>query len=162
MEPYNPDKQDYFRDVIDDLKALSCCRHRLDKENGCKACPFTEDKPDTYKCRSYERVMDSIKEIMALFSGEQADHFVTVIDECSCCSECCYSDCPYIEESVEGDAEVFFQHVYDFLKDQGLYNEDGTVSEKGTRLRVSDTLALLMTTGLTKDSWTEERGGLLI
>ncbi len=161
MKECNFNKPDYSRDVIDDLKALSCCRQGHGIADGCSACPFVKDKPDRYKCNPYNRLVDSIKEIMAQFSEEQADHFVRVINKCSLCEEYCDTDCPYFNESIEERAEVFFQHVYDFLKAQGLYNTDGTVSEKGAQIRVSDTLALLMTTGLTKDSWTEERGGLL-
>ncbi len=158
----NSKRPDYSRDVTEDLVALSFCRLVHDDFTGCRACPFKDDKPIRYKCNQFDRLADSIREIMLQLSGEQADHYAYVVDQCSHCDEeYCVSECPCFDESISKRPEVFFQRVYEFLKDQGIYNEDGTVSEKGKRIRVSDTLALLKTTGLTRDSWTEERGGLL-
>lgn len=68
------------------------------------------------------------------------------------CGDFPCNPCEYYEESVEVHVEALFRHIYDYFRDLGLYNEDGSVSEKGSGIRVSDTLALLMSTGLTKDS----------
>ena len=157
------DKMPYYsRDVIDDLKAISCCRQEYGADNGCNVCPFRKDKPEGRKCNSYIRLVDSIEVILEQFPEKQAEHLLSIIRECSLCEEYDCLGCQYYDESIENHEDVFYQHVYDFFKEQGLYNEDGTVSDKGARIRVSDTLALLMATGLTKESWKEERGGIII
>ncbi len=162
MDDSRKQEMDYSRDVIDDLVALSYCRHGKRQNAGCNACPFGKSRIYGYECDMSGQLVDSIQGILLQFSGDKARHFLSVIDKCTFCEECCCDECPYSEESIERHREIFYQHVYDFMKEEGLYNEDGSVSGKGAGIRVSDTLALLKTTGLTKDSWMEERGGLLL
>ncbi len=158
---HHVDPSDYSRDVVDDLKALACCCRREDPAVSCRICPFVKDKPDRYPCNPFDRLVDSIKGILLQIPGKKAEHFLTVIEKCSFCATGHCETCPYGDESLEGNEMVFMQHVHAFLKEQGLYNEDGSVSKKGLQIRVSDTLALLKTTKLTKDDWPNNRGGLL-
>ncbi len=160
MNDFNYPDPDYFRDVIDELKAISCCWRYKDPAAGCVVCPFKKDKPVECECNPYGRLVDTIKEIMLQLKGDKAEHFLSVINACSLCEHYC-CDCQYVNESIEIHAAVLLKHVYEFLTEEGLYDEDGSVSEKGEGLRVSDTLALLKTTGLTKESWPKNRGGLL-
>ena len=154
----NSTEQDYSRDVINDLKAISCCRHSQDPAEGCTACPL---KRDSGRDCTWD-LDDSIESILSLYSEEQAEHLLSAKHKCGFCDGVdCDETCPCYEESPERHPETFYRLVFEFLKSKGLYNADDSVSEKGTRIRVSDTLALLKATGLTEDSWPKDRGGLL-
>lgn len=161
MNESNSEKKNCSRDVIDDLKALSCCWRQNDTIAGCNACPFLKFKPGEYACNPYYRLVDSLMEILKQLSGDKAKHFLAVFSKCYNCEEYYCDPCLFFDESVEVHAEVLFHHIYDFFRDIGLYNEDGSVSEKGSGIRVSDALALLMATGQTKDSRKKKRDSLL-
>lgn len=73
---------DYSRDVIDDLRALSCCWRWRDPVAGCNVCPFLKNKPDGYSCNPYDRLVDSLMEILKQFSDDKAAHFLAVFSKC--------------------------------------------------------------------------------
>lgn len=162
MNDYTPKEPNYSRDVIDDLKALSCCRYSKEPITRCNICPFQKNKPDKYPCNPYNRLVDSITGILQQLPGEESSYLLNVIDKCSRCSDGFCEDCPYCEDSLEIHEEVFYQHVYNVLRIQGLYCQDGTISDKGRQILISDTLALLKATKMTAEDWSaEKRDGLL-
>lgn len=162
MNDYTPNKPNYSRDVIDDLNAISCCRYSKESITKCNICPLQKNKPDKYPCNPYNRLVDSTTGILQQLPGEESTYLLNIIDKYSQCGDDLCEDCPYCEDSIKIHEEAFYRHVYSVLRIQGLYNQDGTISDKGRRIRISDTLALLKATKMTAEDWaTEKRGSLL-